>query len=232
MTLTEARQIVRDNARNAAGENGQYGAARVDRAIKFLLNRLVRETRCLGAAAGQVALASGAATFSTAALRGFRLENLISARVDGRACLLELPGYDEVYRRTVACAADGTPTSAGFRLPAGGLLHPTPDASGLLDLRWWQTLWATWDGDDADGAPEFFPSGTVTGPTPDQVEFLIPEETLTEALSTGAPAHMQATDPEHGYAGQGWQRYLEIEQGLKGKGDMGQRTSSWDRTQF
>jgi hypothetical protein len=196
VTLTTARAIVRQFARNAQ-DSSMYDTADVDRAIAFIGTRFCRVTKCVKTKTAMTAL-----TISSAALpafpTGFRPERLIRAYITDYP-MLRVVDTDLLRRWRNTTPRTDTPEMIAFDSQTTGEVYPTPVAASVITLLWWESFTT-------------FTAGTAT---PDAVTLNIPEDILNEILVWGPPCVLQWNDPEHGYASSGWQKYLELENSLR-----------------
>lgn len=201
--LSVARDWARQFARNA-GES-VYEPQAIDRAIQLVGNRFCRETQCLRAFATKT-LTPDSAIVDLSTITDFRPDRLLSAFVAGYECPLSRIGYDELWRSAVADDTAGAIEAIAFRDNATCHLWRKPDATPRdLEVHYWRPF-TSWN------------AGDNSNPT-----LNIPDDYLYEMLAYGVPAILQHTDPEHAYASDSWQRYLDYENRMKGRDHLAVR---------
>lgn len=217
MTLTSARQFVRFFARNA-GDSTMYSDAQVDMAISAVGNQFAEKTRCLPIASSLSTVAANPALdVSSLVSLGFRPEKLLLAYLPagnaggtGRACRVRLraASWETLIGRQDGEPRSTVPEMIAFEDWSTAELYPTPDAIYTIKLRWHQPF-VTW---------------TYGTGSPDGVTLNLPDEWMTRILSDGVPGKLQLNEPEHKYAATAWQRYLDFEKEMMGKGALGEKS--------
>lgn len=214
MTVTTAREYVRYSARNAA-DSTQYSDADVDRVILMLQERFIRKTGSCLLRQNEVALTDGTSTASGFPA-GFRPDRLRSCWLEDSDGLPQEPltviGTAElVERKRQFGTGEGVPTHLAFKslspLDIEADLWLTPSAAYTLKFEW-LALPVTW----TEGSSSY----TDTNRT-----LSIPDDLIRPVLYYGAAAALQHNQPEHGYAGEAWKKYLEYEAECMGLNTMG-----------
>jgi hypothetical protein len=211
MTLTTARAMVRQFARNA-GDSSMYSDTDVDRAIRFVCQRFVRFTRCVKATS-TITLTASSSAASFAAEENFRPERLLrvwftlAGVVKGTCTVVD---HGEILEMLEASpSTEGVPDHIGFSSWSAAAVYPLPDEAYVLNALW---------------AVPFTTFTPGTG-TPDDITLNIPSDLLEEILIYGPPAVLQHNEPEHLYASASWQKYLEIEASMRSAGSFGARAA-------
>lgn len=221
MTLTDARAMVRQFARNA-GSSDMYSDTEVDRAIQTVGYRFCRVTRCIQSSyLADEGLAEGiyGASFTLASTLGaaFRPEHTLAVLIseggdlqDSEFRRLEIVSYEELMAMH-ASVDEATPTHCAWESVSSTAavlrLWPISDGDYDLTVRFWVPFTT-------------FTAGTAS---PSGVTLNIIDAHLAEILPYGPPAILQHTEPEHAYASQSWQKYLEFERSMMGAGSLGAR---------
>lgn len=215
MTLTTAREIVRQFARNAAGDNSIYSDSDVDRAIQHIGDDFLSHTRC---------------TLDTEAINlyeddpdfaegpdGFSPDRMVKMWIP-EECVLNVVPLDFIIDKQASDPKTGLPTYLAFDSitvdnsgvqQTSGSVYPTPDDDYTLWVMWVATLTS-------------FTAGTAT---PGSVYLNIADHQLRPALQYGAPAILQHNDIEHAYASASWAKYIQHRDYTKGRGSLGSRMS-------
>jgi hypothetical protein len=203
MTVTDARNFVRQFARNAQ-DSSMYNDASIDRAIQTVCNRFIRVTKATKKT-DTLAVTAGASTIDLSEIDDFRPERLLRAWISGKP-ELELTDFWTIDSRLVNEPSAGVPTLIGFNTTTDGAIFPAPDADYTINLLWVPPL-TTW----------------TIGATDDATALNLPDDWMQEILVYGATATLQHTEPEHKYASESWKKYLEFETSAMGAGNLGVR---------
>lgn len=237
MILQEAQNYVRQFARNA-GES-VYSADQIDRAIQAAGDEFVRRSRVIREV-DPITLTANTSALPTLPT-GFRPDRLIDAYLSGtnvqidtnvyaigtfggpyaqgavtgasesderRRISLRLVPYQQVLSQQIVLPQTQQPTLMGFQTWATGQVWPTPDQNYTLNLLW-LPFFSVWTPGDATQL------NTVLN---------VPDEFLRPALTYGATAFLQHTDPQQQYANPSWKMFIEFCESCRGEGSLGVRS--------
>jgi hypothetical protein len=211
MTLTEARAILSQAARNAVGDT--YTDAQRDRAIQYIGEDLLLRTACVRST-GTVALLADTAAASASALTAFLPERLLHAWI-GDSPDLEQVEHARVREWRTADATTGRPLGLAFTSGTALEVYPTPDTAYTLNLEWVPTFTAFTPGAGGDG-----------------VTLNIPDRILRPALWTGGVWALQRNDMDHqSLALAAKQEYDTLITSLRGLGGRGAKTIQLEKGQ-
>lgn len=192
MNLTEARSTVVNGALHVAENDGQYGPAEIDRAIRFVGNDFVTATHCTTGVVA-VTLESGSHVIDLTThtgLENFVIPNFLSADIDGEF-VDRVPAWTAKRYFQQSKTPAGQPVFVGFDSPKRVWLYPEPDAQYTLHIQWWAPFTAWTAGTDES----------------DAVELNIPAQHIDGVLRFGAATAMVYADPNSLYTQTGWQQY-------------------------
>lgn len=200
MTLTAARAMVREYARNA-GDSTMYSDTKIDHAIQAAGSEFCRETGFLRT---MTTLALTAASNVLPTLpTDFRPENIREAFTT--ADDVDVVNYSEIAE---ADADSGPPTQVAFSSDSAGIVYPTPTVDTSLYIWYYQPF-----------TP--FTAGTAS---PGSVTITLPDDALIPCLIYGATSKLQFNEPEHGYAVAAATQFQQHIARYRGRGGLGVRS--------
>ena len=203
MTISEARDFVRQFARNA-GDSSIYSDADVDRAVMAAGDYFVQQTQATRTS-GTVSLSTSTASFSLSSLTDFRPERVLRAHIAGVTNLAAV-GPDELLALQTGYPGEtGVPTHVAFTSWAAGEVFPVPTAAAALTLTYVQPM-TSWTA-----------GATNVGST----SINLPNDWARQVMAYGAPALLQHNVPEAAYASQSWQKFTVFVGSLRGAGSFG-----------
>jgi hypothetical protein len=214
MNLTTARSIVRFWARNG-GDSSAYADAQIDLAIQGICDDFILRTGCTKLLS-QVAITSGSAVVPLGGITDssgqptFRPERLLSAYMTGIRQPLRLVTWEQLWHDQNGGSAGDLPYELAFADLATANIFPAPTADYTLYLRWREPI-TSWT------------AGTESGVG--SIVFNLPDDWMRPILMHGAPAELQANEPEHKYTTVAWQRYTTFRDAMLDAGNLGAHVS-------
>jgi len=188
MQLDEARKVLTNSVLHV-GES-DYGNAKLDRALKFVLQIFLRETRCDTTLTNFAMTANSATQDVTDTLNDFLPYQVISARIDYKK--VELRNSEELVRKLDESTSTGRPTMMGWETKDSALVYPIPDEAYTLAIARTAPLIA-------------FDAGTEK-----EIELNVPEPFIHDAIWFGASSALVHGESGNLYASEGWRRFEQL----------------------
>jgi hypothetical protein len=217
MTISEARALVRQFAREAGGP-GAFENDQIDRAIIAGCNLLVQGTQCL-VGVSAITFDSGSYATSVEAAdvsAGFVPELLRAAYVGDEELSVTSDFRIRELRRTRGLRT-GTPEYMAFTGHAAAICWPAPVAETVVNIRYLVPFPSYTAGTATDSA--------VIGALASPVIPGLPAQHLRELCTNLIPAILQHTDPQQLYTSAAYQKGLAYIESQKGSGGMGARSA-------
>lgn len=182
MLLSEARQYVRDNARNA-GSSSAYTEQQIDRVINKLVTAVTHELK-LPKLAVAIAFVGGSNSIDISSLvsAGFEphhfLEAYITSAIPGYDPVLNTIDYAEMLKMIAEDSTQAVPRYLAFPTSSTCVCYPTPEISYSGSIRWFKQFTQITPG----------AAGTTV--------IDVPTEVLLPILTEGCPLFLMRTQPE------------------------------------
>ena len=216
MTLTTAREIVRQFARNVAGDNSIYSDSDIDRSIQMVGEDYLQFTHSTLSVDG-VNFYEDDPDFLNLP-EGFSPDRLIRFWIPEETTLSIVP-LDFIIEKQADDPQTGLPLYAAFDSrevnsdglhESAGSVWPTPNDDFTAYIQW---------------VPPFtsFTAGTAS---PNSVIFNIANDQFRQVLMTGAVGVLQRNDAEHkDLARKNWDEYVQYRTRMVGRNGLGARIS-------
>jgi len=204
MNLDEARKTLTDSVLHI-GET-DYPADKQDRALKFALQRFMRQTRCTTITSGFSFTPFMSHQNIATTISDFLPSQVVRCRILYKPVALVNVG--EVMRYLDESSTNGQPEMIAWEDPDSALVWPIPDLAYSLLINRTVPL-IDWD------------LGTV-----DEVELNIPEQFVRDAIWFGAGPALVYGEGGSLYASEGWRQFEKLIDEVKGLATM-ETGSNW-----
>jgi hypothetical protein len=205
VNVNDAREFVKQFARNAAGSNSQYTLEEIDRSIQAVCDRFILKTRCTRRT-DTLTLTINSSVLP-ALPTNFRPEKLLRVWIPSQGRLTRVD-HGGIIDRQLDEGATGVPEYIGFDSFTSGEVYPTPDVAYSVKLQWVEPF-TTWTAGGND-------PGTALN---------IPDDYLRLVLMYGASSILQFNEPKNPEAKAKWKEYLNFEEGFENSGSLGAATT-------
>lgn len=204
MDLAEARKTLTDSVLHIGRTD--YPVDKQDRALKFALERFLRQTRCNATVTNFTMTAASATQDVTGTFTNFMPSQVVRCRIGYKPVVQK--NANEVMRKLDESTTQDRPEMIAWEAANSALVYPIPDSAYTLSLSRAAPL-ISWS------------EGTV-----EDVEINVPDQFVRDAIWFGASSALVYGQSGSLYASDGWKIFEDLIKEVRGQASMN-KGSNW-----